>query len=240
MTIEDIKIVAVNSWGSWYPRDQKILNNLIEKFITNKDIKTAISTDQSQKVLAIISPHAGYVYSGPTAAYAFFPLQKYLDEYTSTSAPAYDKVIVIGPSHYFGMQNQIAAPNGNIYETPLGKIPIDTDFINKLSSIAPLTFIKESEPFLEEHSVDNEIPFVQYVFQTNANSRANSNLNKFKIIPLIMGQFNSKEKIKEAASKIATLIDNNTLIIVSSDFTHYGSNFSYMPFKNDTIANFLF
>ncbi|MBF0363803.1 MAG: AmmeMemoRadiSam system protein B [Oligoflexia bacterium] len=217
------KIISVNPRSGWYPRDQKSLNAMMEKFFNDSKIKNT-NEDISTKVLAIISPHAGYVYSGAIAAQAFSSLLTATAASTSTS-PTYNRVIVIGPSHYYGLQNQIAFPDGNIYQTPLGNIPLDLEFIEKLLSISNTTFIKTDEPFIQEHSVDNEIPFIQYVFNTKFKSTP-------KIVPLIMGQF-TKEKIRDVADKMIKLIDNNTLIVISSDFTHYGENFNYLPFKSD-------
>ncbi|MCK5072004.1 MAG: AmmeMemoRadiSam system protein B [Bacteriovoracaceae bacterium] len=167
---------------------------------------------QNEDVIALICPHAGYAYSGQNAAYAF----------ASIKGNKYKRVIVIGPSHYYSLHNKMAIPDAEAYKTVFGPIPIDLKLLNKLAE-SPY-FVKNNAPFLKEHSTDNEVPFIKEV------------LGDFEILPIIMGQFDKKSLV-EVANFVKQLITDDTLIVVSSDFTHYGGNFGYLPFTENVKAN---
>ncbi|MBF0313400.1 MAG: AmmeMemoRadiSam system protein B [Oligoflexia bacterium] len=218
------KIVAITEGNRWYPEDRLNLKNLLQRYWENVSSATSASSNSKyRKIKAMISPHAGLQYSGATAAYGFYPLSKLAD-----GGIKYERVIVIGPSHYYPLQNQLAHPVGTLYKTPLGNIAIDQQAIKQLTSLRPDLFTGDDTPFYREHSVDNQIPFIQYSLKYD-----------FKIIPLIMGHSNL-HTIKEMAKTLSLLMKNkgdNTLIIISSDFTHYGSNFGFTPFTKNVEEN---
>ena len=199
-------MIGVEKTGMWYPANSTLLKKQIKDFIK------ASNTDPKDNIMALIAPHAGYIYSGENAAYS----------YAQINGKNFDRIIVLGPSHYYHLNNQIALPDSDEYKTVLGTIPLDTEVIDQLSKSS--LFIKDNAPFLKEHSTDNQIPFLQ---ETARN---------FKLIPMIMGQF-SADKIMEVANLLKKVIDHKTLIVISSDFTHYGSNFGFTPFKNDIAKN---
>ena len=199
-------MIGVEKTGMWYQANSTLLKKQIQDFLK------ASNTDPKDNIMALIAPHAGYVYSGENAAYS----------YAQINGKNFDRIIVIGPSHYYHLNNQIALPDSDESKTVLGTIPLDTKVIDQLSKHS--FFIKDNAPFLKEHSTDNQIPFLQ---ETARN---------FKLIPMIMGQF-SADKIIEVASILKKFIDHKTLIVISSDFTHYGSNFGFTPFKNDISKN---
>jgi len=199
-------MIGVEKTGMWYPANSTLLKKQIKDFIK------ASNTDPKDNIMALIAPHAGYIYSGENAAYS----------YAQINGKNFDRIIVLGPSHYYHLNNQIALPDSDEYKTVLGTIPLDTKVIDQLSKSS--LFTKDNAPFSKEHSTDNQIPFLQ---ETARN---------FKLIPMIMGQF-SADKIIEVANILKKVIDHKTLIVISSDFTHYGSNFGFTPFKNDIAKN---
>jgi len=142
---------------------------------------------------ALIVPHAGYIYSGQVAAYGFKILENKL----------YKKIILLGPSHHFSFQGLASSPSG-YWETPLGKIEcLGKEDLKELKKTKEI--IESSEIHEPEHCLEVEIPFLQVV------------LKEFKIVSFLTGELN----IKTATKVLEPLIDEETLILVSSDLSHY-------------------
>ena len=190
--------------GSWYPADANQLKKQIEELFQKAQSKPI------DNVIALILPHAGYQYSGITAATALKSINR-----------KYKRVIVIGPSHQFPMEDFFAVPKAAAFQTPLGKIPIDTEFVDKLLKYPQ--FINLPQVLQIEHSVQIELPLLQEKF------------GDFKLVPIVAGQC-SNNTIILAAIILKSMIDQDTLIVASSDFTHYGTNYGYVPFKDDIPA----
>ena len=193
--------------GRFYNGSESELKKQVNNLISN-----AFSETLTGKPIALISPHAGYQYSGSVAAYGYKAIKDY----------DYKRVIVIAPSHYSRYMGA-SIFDVDYYKTPLGLIKLDMGVCNNLINNPPLigTFKKAHE---REHSLETQLPFLQTV------------LKDFKLVPILIGRLNN-EAFDFLADKIKPLIDENTLIIASSDFTHYGYGYSYVPFKKDIEAN---
>lgn len=161
---------------------------------------------------ALILPHAGYQYSGRVAAYGVKQIK----------GNHYTRVIILGPTHRYAMTDTINVPPYTHYKTPLGEIKLDTDFIEKLTRSYFVT--KYSEVHLNEHSVQIELPLLQVA------------LGDFLLVPIVVGQL-STFTVCEIADKLLSLIDEKTLVVVSSDFCHYGKNYGYVPFTENIEKN---
>jgi len=144
---------------------------------------------------ALIAPHAGYVYSGATAGHAFASLGQ---------RPAgIRRVVIIGPAHYVSLRG-LAIPSAGAFRTPLGDVPVDRA---ALDAIMDLPQVAEADlPHVEEHALEVELPFLQ---------RA---LDGFAIVPLVVGNATPAEV---AAVLERFFDDDETLIVVSSDLSHY-------------------
>ena len=179
--------------GYFYPSDSRKLSDEIDTLlsISNPDITL-------QNITGIIAPHAGYIYSGMTAAFAFNLLKE----------KQIDKVIIIAPSHreYFP---GICIYNGNGYETPLGIVETDGELADKIVKEQKIIY-KGIEGHREEHAIEVQIPFLQKV------------LNEFKIVPIVMGD-QGRLFIDELSNRIYQAADETTLIVASSDLSHYYS-----------------
>ncbi|MBA4406584.1 AmmeMemoRadiSam system protein B [bacterium] len=149
-----------------------------------------------QNVFGIISPHAGYVYSGRTAAFAF----------NAIAGRQFKTVIIISPSHreYFP---GISIYNGDTYKTPLGNVPLDRKIISKLTEGEKFIF-EGINGHRAEHAVEVQIPFLQMV------------LKDFMIVPVVMGD-QSRMFVDGLAQKLAEVVNDETLIVVSSDLSHF-------------------
>ena len=187
--------------GRWYPADAETLNKQIEGFFEKAQVKSI------DNVIALILPHAGYQFSGQTAVSGLKTIDK-----------KYERVVIIGPSHYMYMEEMLSVPRATHYETPLGQIPLDLEFIDKLLKYSVFQNVPRAHKY--EHSVQIEVPFLQYV-QPN-----------FKLVPIVAGTC-SLETIRKAGAILGGLVDDQTLVIASSDFVHYGSNFGYVPFREN-------
>jgi AmmeMemoRadiSam system protein B/AmmeMemoRadiSam system protein A len=139
----------------------------------------------------LICPHAGYVFSGPVAGMAYSTISKNMK-----------RVILIGPSHYQHFEG-IALTNAEYYQTPLGKVNVDVDFTNRLRKNTMAVTAPEAE--IPEHCIEVQIPFLQVQLST------------FTIVPILIGKADP-EKI---AQLLFPLIDDKTLVIASSDLSHY-------------------
>ena len=177
--------------GMFYPGSPSKLKDQIKILLelTKSDV-------EYKNPVAIVTPHAGYIYSGKTAAYAF----------NSLRGKQYKTVVIISPSHreYFP---GISIYNGDAYKTPLGIIPLNKEMISKLTAGSKIIF-EGIQGHRNEHAVEVQIPFLQMV------------MNEFSIIPVVIGD-QRKEFIDELALKLSKVIDDETLIVASSDLSHF-------------------
>jgi AmmeMemoRadiSam system protein B len=169
--------------GMFYPREPSHLEQLLEKFFS--------ATRPEGNPHGIVSPHAGYVYSGQVAAYAFGAIPP---DFSGT-------FVVIGPSHrgYINCVSEVP------WETPLGVIDTDTEFIRALD-------IETDElSHRDEHSLEVQMPLIKYRFP------------RARIAPVMMGQqdYPSAMRLAEKISAAIKITGRDVRIVASSDFSHY-------------------
>jgi len=190
----------------WYAAQPEALGRQIEELFEKSQVEPV------GNVIGLILPHAGYQYSGLAAAKGL-----------STTDGKYERIVVIGPSHRIPMEEILSVPRVTHYETPLGEVPLDVEFINKLLAHSVFRNVPQVHEFGrggQEHSVQIELPLLQHKWAD------------FKFVPIVAGQC-SYETIEKAGKILSSLVDEDTLVIVSSDFVHYGPNYGYMPFERD-------
>ena len=191
--------------GSWYPGKPETLRAEIEKyFCAVPDVKSV------DHVIALIAPHAGYLYSGQVAAHAY----KYI------YGKEYDAVVIVGPSHRVAFQGVSVCPRGG-YETPLGVVPVDDGLAGAINSLSK--FVQEiPAAHLHEHSIEIQLPFLQVA------------LGKFSFVPLLMGQ-QDEFTCRELAGAIAKAAAGKKILVVgSSDLSHF---YNYQKaLKIDAVA----
>jgi AmmeMemoRadiSam system protein B len=186
--------------GLFYPASKDSLLKMISKMINFAD---SVLRDDA-KLFGLISPHAGYVYSGTCAAFGY-KLLKNLN---------FDTIIIIGPAHSAYIDGASVWSKGG-FKTPLGIAQIDEEISNLL--ISENSRINNSIiPHIEEHSIEVQIPFLQFVLKNN-----------FKIVPIVMGN-QTLEYSKIVANSISYILnkfsEKRFLIIASSDLSHYHSS----------------
>ena len=129
--------------------------------------------------------------------------------------------MVLAPSHHIGFRG-LSVLDVDSYETPLGKIPVDKDVADKLREHPLIDSLPQVHA--REHSLEIQLPFIQEA------------LGEFKLVPLVAGQLRPDD-YSRLADAIRPFINDETLLVVSSDFTHYGLNFGYVPFYDDIKKN---
>ena len=187
--------------GNWYPSDAGTLSKQIEGFFEKAEVEPV------NNVIALVLPHAGYQYSGQTAAFGL-----------KSANRQYKRIVVIGPSHYVPMEDVLSVPRATHYETPLGQIPLDVEFVNKLLEHPIFQNLPQANE--KEHSTQIEVPLLQYAQKD------------FKLVPIVAGDC-SQETIAQAGAVLKSLVDGNTLVVASSDFTHFGPNYGFIPFREN-------
>jgi AmmeMemoRadiSam system protein B len=199
--------------GSWYEADPILLDKQLDAFLLEGKLSALSSAalSDASSVKAIVVPHAGYAYSGITAASAYAACQ-----------PGVKRVILLGPSHYLPFHG-IGLSSMEAFETPLGNIPLDRDVMVRLGE-HPLCF-NHDEAHCLDHSLEMQLPFIKKVFPTA------------RLVPLLVGELKDEEEIKALSSHLASFLDPEDLLVVSSDFTHYGPRFGYTPFQGDMEEN---
>ena len=143
---------------------------------------------------ALIAPHAGYQYSGSVAASAYATLAPWADQI--------HRVVVLAPSHRLGFQG-IATSSADVFQTPLGDIPVDRAAVKQLSRLSGVLALDEA--FAQEHALEVQLPFLQTV------------LPGFELVPLIVGDADAEDVCRV----IDSLLSPETLIVVSSDLSHF-------------------
>ncbi len=174
--------------GSFYPNDENEIRKYIEHF--NKSF--TLDNELNIKTRAIISPHAGYIYSGFTANLAF-----------NLSSNQFKRVIVIGPSHKIYLEGASIALY-DFYETPLGNIKIDLEYSKKLKE--KYDFINFNNKAHSEHSTETQAPFIKNYF------------NDSKLIEIVYGKLDY-QLLSKVIDEL--LKDKNNFIIISTDLSHF-------------------
>jgi AmmeMemoRadiSam system protein B/AmmeMemoRadiSam system protein A len=196
----------------WYPRSPERLTDMLETFFKN-----AKSKPIPGKIVGLIGPHAGLGYSGQCAARAYKQLEK---------QPDLERVILMGISHRGGFYGA-AVSDYDYNSTPLGNIPVDTAVTAQLAKES--LFRKSNSIMQNEHSLETHLPFLQYMQKKLKN-------NRYKIVPILFGYLEKKD-FKKMADVIKKYVTPKTLVIASSDFTHYGASYGYAPFRTNIKEN---
>lgn len=187
--------------GMFYPDEKNKLDATIDECFLHKfGPGKKPPSDITEKIYGVICPHAGYMYSGAVACNSYYLI----------SAVSPDLVIILGPNHW-GIGCNIAAMKEGKWETPYGQVDVDSEAsveLNKLANIIELDFFSH----IKDHSLEVQIPMLQKIY------------SKFKILPIILidQSYDAAKEIGQAIAKIAK--KKKTMIIASSDFTHYEQN----------------
>jgi AmmeMemoRadiSam system protein B/AmmeMemoRadiSam system protein A len=207
--------------GSWYESDPDKLKSQLAQFLSRATpavdngsaaLLAPINPPVEHPLLAIVAPHAGYQFSGQAAAYA----------YKQAQGQEVKRIFLLGPSHHVGFHGA-ALPMQVTFQTPFGDLDVDRETIDELKGYA--LFAKLPEVHRVEHSLEMQLPFIRQVF------------GDVKIVPIVIGMLSDETEIRLMAEVLKGYVARGDLVIVSSDFTHYGPRYDYEPFKDDVREN---
>ncbi len=182
--------------GLFYPAGKDELRHTCAKYM--EDARRELSSLADDRLFGIVAPHAGYQYSGYTAAHG----------YASIPPNSFQRVIVVSPSHreYF---DGISVFSGKSYSTPLGEIEVDVGLRESFLELAGESAIESRAGHKTEHALEVQLPFLQLA------------LGSFKLLPIVMGDQNRKY-CGILGKVIADLVSGDrTLVVASSDLSHY-------------------
>ncbi|MFW5887929.1 MAG: AmmeMemoRadiSam system protein B, partial [Bacteriovoracia bacterium] len=186
--------------GMFYPDNPKILSEMIQSFLDK-------AKPTQYTPLAIVAPHAGYVYSGPIAGSAYHALDKVKEKINT--------LIVISPAHRYGFRG-VARHSADLFQTPLGNLKVNKELLDQLDEFEQV--VELDEAFESEHALEVHLPFIQEVFKDK--------ISDISIVPLVVGM-TKPEEVAEVIEKIWQ--GDDRFLIVSSDMSHF---LSYKDAKN--------
>jgi hypothetical protein len=189
--------------GIFYPSKPVELKRLIEQSFRDQNFGPGKMppSESKRRIYGIVSPHAGYVYSGAVAANGFY----------EASSMDFNNVVMIGPNHY-GIGTGVAMMHDGVWETPLGQIEINQYLASEISKHSAI-FDFDDFAHSRDHCLEVQVPFLQYIKK-----------NEFKIVPIVLILQDIKTAMDVGESIAHTIANTKTLLIASSDFTHYETN----------------
>ncbi len=180
--------------GTWYPGDPVTLRGEVRRYLDSVPVQPL-----GGAVVGLVSPHAGYLYSGQIAAHG----------YRLVEGQRFDAVVVIGPSHRVLFRGASVWPSGG-YETPLGVVPVDRELAGEILAADPV-MNADRKPHAAEHSVEIQLPFLQVA------------LGAFSFVPIVMGtqDLRTCEAVADGVWRASK--GRNVLVVGSSDLSHFHS-----------------
>ena len=198
--------------GSWYDSNADRLNTELTNYLNQAEN----TMPAEGKFKALIGPHAGFRFSGPTAAWAYKNLAQQVSEF--------DRVVLIGPSHKVYL-DWIGTTACKEWETPLGNIKVDEEAVNNLvqasdASSEDVQIAKIRKEIEEnEHSLEMHIPFIQKIYLDNGRA------DDLRLVPLMVGDIPEAKYAAYAELLLPLFLDERTIFLISSDFCHWGKSF---------------
>jgi len=192
--------------GYFYPSDKEKLLEAIEWSFTHELGPGTLPKGEpanDRNILAAQVPHAGYIYSGPAAAHVYLAL--YYD-----GRP--DTIVIMGPNHH-GVGPRVSVYSGDAWETPLGLVEVDKEYIKELSKNDPFTL--DTQAHAAEHSIEVQLPFLQYIYG-----------NGIKIVPITIWDqsLDSAQEISDILFDVSLELGKDVIFLASSDMSHYDTH----------------
>ena len=220
--------------GSWYSNQRQELDDTLSRYL-----ETAAASSTSTRtttVRALIVPHAGYSYSGPTAAHAYHALAQSLQQNNNTHGTKITKIVVLHPSHHVYLDG-CAISNATVLETPLGNLQVDEEFRQELLQTGQFTLM-EQHVDENEHSGELQYPYLAKLLSQSAPTTSNNDdedvCSTITVTPIMCGALSVAQETHYGQILADVLAQPNVVTVVSSDFCHWGSRFSYRPMDTTT------
>jgi len=189
--------------GDWYSDNSTELDSQLSTWLSK--VESTETPFPIEGCKAIIAPHAGYAYSGQAAAWA----------YKCIDTTGIKRVFILGPSHHFYLDG-CALSACKQYETPIGTLPLDLETIEELKATGKFE-VMDIDADEAEHSIEMHLPYVRKVFEGK----------EICIVPIVVGAVSQSTEAAMGVLLAPYLAREDTLFVISSDFCHWGSRFSY-------------
>jgi AmmeMemoRadiSam system protein B len=177
--------------GRFYPRDPAGLGRLVGTLLSGVDVPA-----DDEPAAAYVVPHAGYRYSGPTAAHVYARLRRHADRVS--------RVVLVGPAHYVAVSG-CAVPTTSEWATPLGTVPVSVELAGSLVTAGLV--VADDRPHAPEHSLEVQVPFLQTVLPSGV-----------PLLPVLVGQ----STVDAVAAVLAASVESpGTVVLCSTDLSHY-------------------
>jgi MEMO1 family protein len=198
--------------GQFYESDFMKLDKQIDGCFNSKLGPGDLPVKRSDKriVNGIIVPHAGYQFSGPCAAWAH-------KEIAEARFP--QDFIILGPNHY-GESSSLSADD---WKTPFGLVRTDKELVRQIKEATGIPV--DEELHRNEHSLEVQIPMLQFSNKDR--------VTDMRIVPLVLGQDIDYKAVGKKLHDVISRLNRDITFVISSDFTHYGRNYHYLPFTSD-------
>lgn len=199
--------------GKWYNGIEGDLDAELTTNLANVDINSQLDSDVA--VRGLVGPHAGYSYSGPTAAHAYKHLNSALRSETITT------ILVLHPSHHVYL-NGCALSGADKIETPIGDIPVASELRKEIWKTEAFSIMSQTTDE-NEHSGELHYP---YIAKSIKEAKA---FGRVKILPIMVGSINTTQEEQFGRILKDIIARNDTITVISTDFCHWGSRFQYQP-----------
>jgi len=231
--------------GSWYLNNSHALNETLSNFMTaaENDVKVHNNNDDDDDdddgnngvPRGVISPHAGFSYSGSTAAYAYLALKEMLLLSGSTTNETTCTVLVMHPSHHVHL-NGCAISGASTIETPIQPITIDDNLRSELMKTGSFS-IMDQRTDEEEHSGEMQYPFISKCFADATKAKSSSSSptptpplpSLLRVLPIMVGAISTRQEIEFGKILAPFIARPNIFVVISTDFCHWGERFRYSP-----------
>jgi AmmeMemoRadiSam system protein B/AmmeMemoRadiSam system protein A len=179
--------------GQFYPGSEGELRSMLKDLFSQ-----AAPSKNIKNVVAVISPHAGYVFSGGVAASSFNQIDP---------TKRYENIFILGPSHHVAFEGGAIYSKGD-FITPLGRVKVNTKLAQELIDKNDI-FLSRDDAHLAEHSIEVQLPFLQYRLGKD-----------FSIVPIVVGA-STPESCRKIADALRPYFNSKNLFVISTDFSHY-------------------
>ena len=223
--------------GSWYSDDEATLDRTLAQYLAeategDNQKKDSDALRPPSSLRAIICPHAGYSYSGPTAAYGYNRLE---EELTKSDSPI-RHILVFHPSHHVYLDG-CAVSGAKTIETPLGDLPVDNDLRHEILDLVrqkkslgetTVTFsVMDRDTDEAEHSGEMQYPYIAKVQMNAMKKKGGSSM--IPVLPIMCGNISNSKEFEYGSLLADIVARRDVLSVVSTDFCHWGKRFSYQP-----------
>ena len=190
--------------GTWYPGTRAALERAVDSHLEAAGNDATANRDATSCPLALIAPHAGLMYSGPVAAYA----------YRLVRGCSYDAIVMVGPSHYVGFEGVSIWPRG-AWDTPVGPVTVAEDLAAEIAAASP-AIAERPAAHAREHSLEMQMPFIARL------------LPGVPVVPLVMG-YQTRQTAEQLGDTLARTLGQRAagverarvLLVASSDLSHF-------------------